>query len=587
MLERRLVVGLHRVLERADDLGIPLVVLTIASPPIFAAVLQGRWRDGHIRKCALVARERLRRDHVHTDATDSRRRVREVAINDGAVDAEALEDLRAAVRLDGGDAHARDGLAQSFDERLDVQLFGALRVDGGRHQLASRDVGDRFESEVGIDRFSAVPDQQRQVHHLARFSRFDDQTHSRARLLANQVVVHRGSGQQRRDGHVRGIDVPVTEDQHGCAGLDLLRGEAADPLESGHEPGRTGVTVKDHRNGLRRKLALRDVPELLEVVVGEHGVWHLEPLRLRGTLFEEVSAGTQRGHQRHHRLLANGIDRRVGHLREELLEVVEQRQRPLAQHGKRRVVAHRSDRFLTGLAHRLQQDLDVLDAVTECLLAHQQRARVRGRHVVGGLELVEVHRACPNPLAIRLRRAERALDGGVIEDPARRSVDEEEPPGFEAPLPGDTLLGHIEHARLGGHDHEPVLGHEVSRGTQAVAVERRTDDASVGEGDCRRTVPGLEQRPVKLVEGTPLIVHERVLMPRLRDHHHHRMLDRPAGHGEQFQGIVELRGVGSRLVEHRHQLRDVIPEVRTAELRLARAHPVDVAAQRVDLTVVR
>ena len=169
--------------------------------------------------------------------------------------------------------------------------------------------------------------------------------------------------------------------------------------------------------------------------------------------------------------------------------------------------------------------------------------------MVGRVELVEVDRARANPFGVRLRRAEPALDRGVVEDPPRRGVDEQEAPGLEAPLPGDPLLGKVEHAGLRRHDHEAVLGHEVSGGAQPVAVERRPDDAPVGEGDRRRSVPGLEQRAVELVERAPLIVHEGVLMPRLGDHHHHGVLDRPARHGEQLERVVELRGVRARLVE--------------------------------------
>ncbi len=119
-------------------------------------------------------------------------------------------------------------------------------------------------------------------------------------------------------------------------------------------PGRAGVTMEDHRDRLRGELALGHVPELLQVVVGEHRVGHLEPLCLCRPLLEKVPSGAEGGHQRHHRLLANGVDRRVGDLREQLFEVVEEGQRPVAEHGERRVIAHRSDSLLTGLAHRLE-----------------------------------------------------------------------------------------------------------------------------------------------------------------------------------------------------------------------------------------
>ena len=46
---------------------------------------------------------------------------------------------------------------------------------------------------------------------------------------------------------------------------------------------------------------------------------------------------------------AQGVDRRVGHLGEILAEIVKRQARALAQHRKRRIVAHRADRFLAVL----------------------------------------------------------------------------------------------------------------------------------------------------------------------------------------------------------------------------------------------
>ena len=60
---------------------------------------------------------------------------------------------------------------------------------------------------------------------------------------------------------------------------------------------------------------------------------------------------------------------------------------------------------------------------------------------------------------------------------------------------------------------------------------------------------------------------------------------RPAG-GEQFQGVVEAGRIAAGLVDDRQELRDVVAEQVGAKAALARAHPVEVAAQGVDLAVV-
>ena len=80
------------------------------------------------------------------------------------------------------------------------------------------------------------------------------------------------------------------------------------------------------------------------------------------------------------------------------------------------------------------------------------------------------------------------------------------------------------------HDDEVVVGDDVARRPQAVAVERRADLAAVGERHRRRAVPGLHQRRVVLVERAPVLVHQRVAGPGLGDHQHHRVRERVAAH---------------------------------------------------------
>ena len=56
----------------------------------------------------------------------------------------------------------------------------------------------------------------------------------------------------------------------------------------------------------------------------------------------------------HHPMLAQAVDRRVGHLAEVLPEVVAERPVARRQHRGRRVVAHRADRLLAVLGHRVR-----------------------------------------------------------------------------------------------------------------------------------------------------------------------------------------------------------------------------------------
>ena len=131
------------------------------------------------------------------------------------------------------------------------------------------------------------------------------------------------------------------------------------------------------------------------------------------------------------------------------------------------------------------------------------------------------------------------------------------------------------------------LREQIARRPQAVAVERRADLAAVGESDGRGTIPRLHQRGVVFVESASLLVHQRIARPRLRNHHHHGMRERVAALRQEFERVVEAGGVGLALIGNRPQLVDVLAEQRRRDRGLARGHPVVVAAQRVDLAVMR
>ncbi len=148
------------------------------------------------------------------------------------------------------------------------------------------------------------------------------------------------------------------------------------------------------------------------------------------------------------------------------------------------------------------------------------------------------------------------------------------------------LGGDRDHAGLGG-EHDVALGVlDPAPGAQAVAVEHRTGEPAVGEHDRRRPVPWLHQAGVEVVEALDVGV-EIVPGPvGLGHHHHHRVRDRAAAQHEQLEHVVERRRVRSAGLDDRDDLGEVVAEQLGGELRLARPHPVDVPAQRVDLAVV-
>ena len=334
----------------------------------------------------------------------------------------------------------------------------------------------------------------------------------------------------------------------------------------------------------RHVVVVVDVEELGQLVVGDDrvGEHHLPARRRAGA--QQVALGADGAAHRGDQLLADGVERRVGDLGEQLLEVVEQQAGAVGEHGDRRVGAHRADRLGAGARHRREEDLELLGGVAEHPLVLHHR-RVLRREEVARRQVVEVHEPGVEPLAVGLLRGQRLLDLVVADDAAEVRVDEEHAARLEPALLHDGGLVDREHADLRGHHHEAVVGDPVAARAQAVAVEHRADHRAVGERDRRRTVPRLHQRGVEAVEVALPVRHRLVVLPGLRDHHQHGVGERVAAEVQELEHLVEAGGVGAAGRADREGALEAVDEV-GLEQRLAGAHPVLVAHHGVDLAVV-
>ena len=330
---------------------------------------------------------------------------------------------------------------------------------------------------------------------------------------------------------------------------------------------------------------LVDVDELRQLVVVDdrERQLHLDA-RLRSR-FEQVALGADRRRQRRDELLADRVERRVCDLREHLLEVVEQHARAAGEHGDGRVGAHRPERLRSVARHRRHQELELLVGVAERLLpAHHRLVAVHDVLAVG--QVVQAHQTAVEPLGIRMLGRELRLELLVVDDASLRGVDEEHAARLEPPLLHDARRVDVDHSGLARHDHAVVVGHPVAARSQAVAVEHGADHRTVGERDRRGTVPRLHERRVVPVEGALVGRHRRVVLPRLRDHHQDGVPNRTPAERQQLEALVEAHGVGGTGRDDRERALEPRHDWGTHH-RLACAHPVAVALQRVDLAVVR
>ncbi len=190
------------------------------------------------------------------------------------------------------------------------------------------------------------------------------------------------------------------------------------------------------------------------------------------------------------------------------------------------------------------------------------------------------------PLAVGLAPRDPPLDLLVGHDLACLEVEQEQLARRQAPL-ALHVLGSDGHDAGLGREHDVALGVlHPAPGAQAVSVEHRPGQTPVGEHDRRRAVPRLHHARVEVVEPTHVGVEIGAGAVGLGDHHHHRVRHRAAAEDKHLEHVVEHGRVRAPLADDRNHLLEILAEQLGGELRLSRAHPVDVAAQRVDLPVV-
>ena len=372
------------------------------------------------------------------------------------------------------------------------------------------------------------------------------------------MLVYRRQRQQRRNCDVFAIDFAVGNDQDRITAayrVFRLGAQRCEPCFYGVLAPRDRIAdIEFARPELALRIAI-DVADLLHFKEIEHRLADFQPQRrVQFVDAQQIGLRSDEGNQRGHEFFAYRVDRRVGDLREQLLEIVVQRFVFVRQHRQRRVVAHRADRLLAVDRHRRHQELDVFLGIGERLLTVEQGHGRTLRTLLVALDFIEFHADALDPLAVGLRVGERVFEFIVVDDAAFLEVDEKHFAGLQAPLLDDGFLGYGQAAALRAHDDEIVVSHDVARGTQPVAIQRGADLAAVGKDDCCRTIPRLHHRRVVFVKRPPIGVHQGVAFPRFGDHHHDGMRNRIAAHHQEFERIVERRRIGLAVVNQRPQL---------------------------------
>ena len=309
-----------------------------------------------------VAGQGLDGDFLEADAFNLGGRALEAFLDEFGGNADGFEDLRATVAVDDRDAHfghdledaGFDGFAV-VDDRLGEIAVGAVALEKFANGL---------EGEVGIDCRRTEADEAGDLVHIAGFAGLANQAGAHAFPNANQVVVHSSHGEEHRSGNPPVVDSRVRENEDACASIDRRLGIGADAFDGRFEPFFALGGVPECRNCGGFVFAAYGL-NCRQLLVQENGRLKAHEAGVLGRFGEHVFAPAEHCAEAHHELLADRIDRRVGDLCEELLEVGVEQAWLGGQDCERCVIPHRAHGFGAVFEHGFDDHVHFLGRIAE------------------------------------------------------------------------------------------------------------------------------------------------------------------------------------------------------------------------------
>ena len=574
-------------LQQVDSLRVDQVILATERAPLgqtqCGQLIGSRaLKDGERGVVALVL---LALNVLDTHTAHTAHRAGEVRVDELRRKAHGLEDLRRMVALHRGDAHlGHDG--DDAGSRSLVVVGDALL--GRNVQIAARrQVANAHMGVIRIDAACGVAHQRRKVVRRHGIAALHHDIGKGAHAGADQVVVHAAHGKQRRHGHLaRSGAIAQHHNVHAVADRSLnVLGKL---FERSLQRALASIAAVDGTETVGLKANTVDGTDMFELFLVEQRALQAHQLTGRAGILEQVAVVAQVERGRSYHMLAQGVDRRVRDLGEQLIEVVKERTRLLGQAGQRCVDTHRGERGLALLGHGAHDLVDVIPVVAELGHTHGGgHLSVLGGRGRGGLvERVDGQRLLGNPITVGLLLGVTGAQLVIVDHAAAGKINLEHLTRSQAAARQDVLGAHLDGAHLARQHKAAVARHVVASRAQAVTVEGGTQGTAVGKGDGRRTVPRLHEHGLVGVVGAALLTQAIVVVPRLGQQHGRGTRERTTVHDQKLEHVVQNRGVGALAVDDGHHALKIVLQHGTVQVGFAGANPVDIALEGVDLAVV-
>ena len=239
------VVAAHRLLECGDSFRRPEMRFAILAVVIAAACVEdfqcARFRLERLQ----VAGMSLHGNFFIADAADARSGAGKDVIYHLLIKPDRFKYLRAAVAPQRRDSHFRHDLENTFADRADIVFYRGCGIHF--FQLVVLDqLGHGFQRQIGVDRSSAVSQQQNVMHDFTGFAGFQHQAGAGAESALAQMPVDGGDGHQRRNRRLSFAKPSVAEDDHALAASDGIFSFAGKLFYRGPQPSAVIAGVKSH-----------------------------------------------------------------------------------------------------------------------------------------------------------------------------------------------------------------------------------------------------------------------------------------------------------------------------------------------------
>ena len=447
-------------LELADGLRIPGVTLAVLAVGELPDVGQQTALFFVGNKACIVEHRVVAGYLFQPYAANGGSRRPEIALQQLRTHAHGFKYLCPSIGTDGADAHLAHNLIKPLAYGFDVVLLSCLIVH--LHIASLHQVVQYGESHIGVDGARAVSQQQGGMHHLAYLATLHHESGLHALLHGDEMMVHGTDGKQRRDGSMFGINVAVGEDDVVHPLADRRLGL---PAQSGQSFLKALLSLADReqRGKLHRlETLITDVAKDVKLRIVQDRMREAHHLAMALVRQQDVAAhGTDVFRERHHQLLADGVDRRIGHLGKLLTEVVEQQLGLIRQHGQRRIIAHRGRRLHSRRAHRSDDALDVFPRIAESTeLPPVVRHSIV--HAAAAFQRIQLDAVGRQPLTVGTGRSKLFFQRAVVIDLSLLRVDHQYLARLQAAFLLDGLRVEIDDTGLAGHHHHVILRNQIT-----------------------------------------------------------------------------------------------------------------------------